>query len=132
MELQMILSNYFIVDMKWIIETRSFHQRYGRWAAASEAVQIYLPQDQESRITFGVGMVDGNTGLGLGYAFKNDDGVAFTLGIGTSGGEDVGKASVGFEFGGSSKKSSGYIPFSECSYVKGELNFEQKCIKEKE
>lgn len=43
----------------------------------------------------------GTTGYGVGYAYKmdRDDNLAFTVGVGTAGGEQVGVASVGFEFG---------------------------------
>jgi stringent starvation protein B len=53
-----------------------------------------------------VSRLNGATGLGVGYAYKTDrdDNLAFTIGVGTSGNEQVGKASVGFEFGGSKKR----------------------------
>jgi len=123
------------VDYTWILETRTFHEKYGRFAAAMESVQIHLPQDQHSRVTFGVGRVQGNTGLGIGYAFKNEDGLALTFGLGTSGGENVGKASVGFEFGGSSKKSftaTDYKAELQCAYVGGELSLTNECVLIKE
>lgn len=117
-----------VVSETWIKEVRNFNNKYSKYMAASESVQIYLPQNQHSRVTFGLGRVHGETGLGVGYAYKSADDIAFTLGLGTSGGETVGKMSVGFEFGG--KESTGYVPYNECTYVKGELNFEQKCVKE--
>jgi hypothetical protein len=62
-----------------------------------------LPQGKGSRLTAGVGQSHGETGYGLGYAYKWDDredNLAFTFGVGTSGGEEAYKASIGFEFGG--------------------------------
>jgi hypothetical protein len=88
-------------------------------------MQIHLPQDQNQRVTFGMSRIHGTTGLGVGYAYKTDrdDNLAFTLGLGTSGGEQVGKASIGFEFGGSKSSRSHRHEFT-CSYVGGELNAE--------
>jgi len=123
-----------VVDYSWITETRSFQSRYSKYAAASEAIQIHLPQEQESRITFGISRVHGSSGLGVGYAFKNEDGVAFTLGLGTSRGESLGKASVGFEFGGSKKEpeltADKYKAELECAYVGGELTLTNECVLE--
>ena len=89
-----------VVSEEWIKETRYFNTKYANFLAASNAIQIYLPQDQSSRLTLGVGRVGKTTGAGVGYAFKTESGVALTLGIGSAGGEEVGVASVGFEFGG--------------------------------
>ena len=71
--------------------------------------------------------IRGTSGYGVGYAYKTDrdDSLAFTLGLGTSGGEQVGKASVGFEFGGS---SSSYKPHKHnvvCTYANDELELEE-------
>lgn len=89
-----------VVPIEWINETRNWQRDWGRFTAATEAIQVHLPQEQTSRVTFGMSRVHGSTGLGVGYAYKNEDGVAFTVGLGTSHGQTVGKASVGFEFGG--------------------------------
>jgi len=115
------------VPTEWIKEFHYFEERYSKYIAATEALQIHLPQDQPSRITFGISSVSGMTGIGIGYAFKNEDGQAFTFGLGTANGENVGKASFGFEFGG---KSSNYVPFNECTYVGGELVLSSRCVKE--
>jgi hypothetical protein len=91
------------VDQTWITETRTKYERFSHYSAAYSAIQIHLPQDKGSRLTAGVGRSHGETGYGLGYAYKwddRDDALAFTFGVGTSGGEEAYKASIGFEFGG--------------------------------
>ena len=110
----------------WINEVRYYTGKYGKYMAASEALQIYLPQEQDSRITFGMGYSASKVGYGIGYAYKTDrdDNLAFTFGIGTSGGEQVGKASVGFEFGGSKSKYKNHTHLMTCSYVGGKLDAE--------
>lgn len=125
-----------VVDENWIIETRNWQSKWYRYSAASEAIQIHLPQDQDSRVTFGMSRIHGTTGLGVGYAYKTDrdDNLAFTLGLGTSGGERVGKASVGFEFGGDSSKRTHKHRHrgATCTYIDGKLNMEpgddQECV----
>lgn len=118
-----------VVSTKWIDETRTWQNNWYNYSAANEAIQIHLPQEQKSRVTFGMSRVHGTSGYGLGYAYMNEEGVAFTVGLGKSGGESVGKASVGFEFGGTddTSYSSKYAPV--CSYVTGELRQEGSCIK---
>jgi len=118
-----------VVSTTWITETRNWQSKWLHYAAASDAIQVHLPQDLQSRLTFGMSSIRGTQGYAVGYAFKNDDNIAVTFALGTSGGEQVGKASIGFEFGGKSKPK--YISFSECTYVNGKLNFEQKCVKAK-
>ncbi len=62
-----------------------------------------MPQDKGSRLTAGAARSHGETGYGLGYAYKfrdRSDNLALTVGVGKSGGEEVGVASLGFEFGG--------------------------------
>jgi hypothetical protein len=122
-----------VVPTAWINEVRYNHQRLARYTAASQAVQIYLPQDQYSRVTIGVSKVSSYLGLGIGYAYKNDDGVAFTLGLGNSGSESMGKASVGFEFGGSKDTFSAadYKAELQCAYVGGELTLTNECVLKK-
>lgn len=74
-------------------------------AAANAAMQVHLPQDQTSRLTFGVSQVHSTTGIAVGYAYMldNDNNTAFTLAIGTAGDETAVRATAGFEFGGSRK-----------------------------
>jgi len=120
-----------VVSTTWITETRNWQSKWLHYAAADNAIQVHLPQDQDSRVTFGIAQIHGETGYAVGYAYKTDrkDALAFTLGIGTSGGQQVGKASVGFEFGG--RKSTRHQHQYTCTYVKGELNAEtgdeQRC-----
>jgi hypothetical protein len=89
-------------------------------------MQVHLPQDQNQRMTFGMSRIHGTTGLGIGYAYRTDrdDNLAFTIGLGTSGGEQVGKASVGFEFGGSKSDRNNHRHKYTCSYVGGKLEAE--------
>lgn len=122
------------VSTEWIHELRTFDAKYSKYLAASNALQIYLPQDQESRVTFGMGHARSKTGLGVGYAYVNEDGTAFTFGLGISGGETVTKASVGFEFGGERNRprltASKYKAQLECSFVGGVLTGDAKCVKD--
>lgn len=77
------------------------HGEFYKYLAATSAAQIYLPQYNDERITFGVSTVGGRTGVGIGYAKLLDSGrdeIAFTLSLGVSGGEVAGTASLGFEF----------------------------------
>jgi len=120
-----------IISQQWINETRWRFERYGEWAAAMDAIQIHLPQDQTQRITFGASRVYGQTGVGVGYAFVNEKGVAFTAGVGTSGGETALKTSVGFEFGGERDRTrltaSKYKAELECKYAGGQLQPDMTC-----
>jgi len=71
-------------------------------AAAQSAMQVYLPQDQNSRLTFGMSRLNETTGYALGYAymFDNDRNAALTFAVGSAGSETAVKGSFGFEFGG--------------------------------
>jgi hypothetical protein len=53
--------------------------------AASAALDIDLPQNGNHRLSVMGSNVSGTTGLGVGYAYRDDDGVALKLGIATSG-----------------------------------------------
>lgn len=88
-----------IVSTEWITETRYKFEKMNDYSAAMSSIQIHLPQNQRSRLTLGGATFNGSIGVGFGYAYKFDDGLALTFGVGTSGGEQVGLASVGFEFG---------------------------------
>ena len=92
-----IENNYNIVN-KWRRELQDV-------AAAQSAMQVYLPQDQKSRLTTGLSQVSGQTGIGLGYAYMVDDerNTAVTVAVGHAGSETVVQGSIGFEFGGSRK-----------------------------
>lgn len=71
-------------------------------AAAQQAMQVYLPQDQKSRMTFGMSRVGNTTGAGFGYAYmmNNDMNTALTVAVGVAGSETAVSVSAGFEFGG--------------------------------
>lgn len=66
--------------------------------AAATAVQIHLPQEKSFRMTLGTARVNGRQGLGVGFAMKADDQVAFTVGVGQSDSETVVTAAASFEF----------------------------------
>lgn len=71
------------------------------YLAAISAAQVYLPKWQRSRFTFGVSLVGGQQGIGIGYALlldDHEDTAAFTLSVGVSRGKVAGNASFGFEF----------------------------------
>lgn len=87
-----------VVSTAWINETRSWNTKFNSFLAASDAIQIYLPDDKSSRVTFGASRVHGQTGVGIGYAYKAENTFALTLGLGASHGEKTGKVSVGWEF----------------------------------
>ena len=89
-----------VVPQEWINETRTWDTRMHKYMAASDAIQVFLPQDKTSRLTFGVSRIHGQRGVGFGYAYKQDgdDAVALTFGMGVSGGETTAKASIGWEF----------------------------------
>jgi hypothetical protein len=113
-------------------EINHFNIKYGKYLAASEAIQIHLPQNQSSRLTFGLGRARSETGLAVGYAYMTEDNIAVTAGLGTSGGEYVGKVSMGFEFGGGNRKSKAadtYRAELECAYVGGNLTADLSCVK---
>lgn len=82
----------------------TINRETGRWKhflAAQSSLQIHLPQDSSQRLTLAGSTIEGTSGVGLGYAYKfdRDDNLSITAGIGTSGGENIGVLSVGFEFG---------------------------------
>lgn len=118
------------------IINNNYYSRFGKFGkevAAGMAIQTYLPQVQDHRVTFGVSSFDGHAGMGIGYAhmLDSDNATAVTIGLGTAGGDWVGKASVGFEFGGSKNRpltATKYKAFLECSFVGGKLEGDAKCV----
>lgn len=107
--------------------------RMSKYVAATEAIQIHLPQQQDHRVTFGLSSFDSTLGAGIGYAYMSEDAVAFTFGLGTAGGYAVGKASIGFEFGGSKNRpltATKYKAFLECSFVGGKLEGDARCVRD--
>lgn len=116
----------------------TYYSRFGDWGkhvAATEAIQIHLPQIQDHRLTLGMSSFDGHAGLGIGYAYmmESENAAAITVGLGTAGGDWVGKASVGFEFGGAKNRpltATRYKAFLECSFVGGKLEGNAECVKD--
>lgn len=97
-----------IVPTTWITETRDNFLTVNKWyraareaAAATAAMQVHLPQDRASRLTFGMSHLNNTTGVGVGYAYKldNDRNTALTVAVGVAGDETAIKGSFGFEFG---------------------------------
>lgn len=89
------------VPTDWIMEVRTFNIELSEYLAASDAIQIHLPQDQSSRFTIGAAHVNGVTGYALGYGYLCRDcerDVALTFGIGKAGSETTVKGSIGWEF----------------------------------
>jgi len=76
--------------------------------AAVSALDIDLPQDRGHRITATGSRVHGTSGVGLGYAYMNEDGVALKAGFARAGGESVVKVGVSFEFGNERKQVAVY------------------------
>ena len=95
------------VPIEWITNVNHWTEEIRESAAALAAMQNPLPQDQVSRVTFGMSRLNGETGLGVGYAYKMDDerNSAVTLSVGRSGDETAVRGSFGFEFGGTRKIS---------------------------
>lgn len=91
-----------IVPTEWRTETHNWYREIRDVVAAQMAMQVYLPQDQKSRLTVAMSRVSNTTGLGIGYAYMidNDYNSAFTIAVGQAGGETAVSGSFGFEFGG--------------------------------
>lgn len=68
--------------------------------AATSAMQVFLPQDKNSRLTIGTSRIMGRTGVGVGYAYRTDDEskTAFTLALGRANGAKVVQLGVSVEF----------------------------------
>lgn len=84
----------------------SYTHRFGRFTdymAAVSALDIDLPRDEGHRITATGSKVHGTTGVGIGYAYMDDKGVAFKAGIARAGDENIVKVGVSFEFGNREK-----------------------------
>ena len=100
------------VPTEWITTTQNNFNNVNKWyqrardvIAAEAAMQVFLPQDQTSRLTGGVSSVGGTTGYAVGYAymFDNERNTALTAVVGVAGDETAAKVSFGFEFGGKRK-----------------------------
>jgi hypothetical protein len=90
-----------------IIETYRFG-RFTDYMAAATALDIDLPQDRGHRLTATGSRVGGTSGVGLGYAYMNEDGVALKAGVARAGGESVVKVGISFEFGNERKQVAVY------------------------
>ena len=67
--------------------------------AASAALDIDLPQSGNHRVSVMGSNVSGTTGVGVGYAYRDEDGVALKLGIATAGSDtSVVQMGVSWEF----------------------------------
>jgi hypothetical protein len=85
-------------EVNRIIETSKFG-RFTDYMAAASALDIDLPSKGGHRITATGTRVDGTTGVGFGYAYMNENGVAFKAGVSRAGGENIAKVGVSWEFG---------------------------------
>lgn len=93
------------VPTEWINNVYNLFDESRDYLAATVAMQVYLPQEQTSRLTFSGSRVGNTTGLGVGYAYMMDNSrnTALTLAVGRAGGETAVSGSIGFEFGGQRK-----------------------------
>lgn len=86
-----------VVPSDWINQLDNFR----RYSMALDAAQAYLPQNKNSRFTLGASQGMHQLGVGLGYAYvdqDDDNRLAFTIALGFSGDHVAARASVGFEF----------------------------------
>lgn len=93
------------VPQEWITNVHNLYEESRAYMAAAAAMQVYLPQDQTSRLTFSGSRVGNTTGIGAGFAYMldNDRNTSLTLAIGRAGSETTVSGSFGFEFGGQRK-----------------------------
>ena len=74
-----------VVPTDWIDDTRYRFGRMERYLAAATSLDIDLPQNGNHRLSLMGSNVSGTTGVGVGYAYKDDDGNALKIGIATAG-----------------------------------------------
>lgn len=81
-------------------EMRAYNDDVASYVAATESVQIHLPQEKNFRMTLATGRAFGQQGVGLGIAARADDEsrTAFSFGVGRANGKTVTKAAISFEF----------------------------------
>lgn len=93
------------VPMEFIINTNRWMRAFRDASAAEAAMQVHLPQDQTSRLTFGMSRLNSTSGYAVGYSYMldNERNAALTFAVGIAGDETAAKASFGFEFGGPRK-----------------------------
>lgn len=68
-----------------------------RIVAATNALDIHQSTEGH-RATFGASRVNGATGLGVGYSYRDDDNRVYKLGVSRSGSETLVKGSLSLEF----------------------------------
>jgi hypothetical protein len=127
-----------VVDMAVVNQfvNNTYNTRFGKYRkymAAATALDIDLPQNGGHRVSATISDFAGTSGLGIGYAWMDEDGIALKAGIGMSGSEKVAKMGFSMEFG--QKKSAElsateYKAQLECAYVGGELTADLICVKD--
>ena len=68
------------------------------YTAASSAVNPYLPDNMDNRLTFGFSRVSSTTGFGFGYARRLDDVSFVTFKLSQAGGNYLGNINFAVEF----------------------------------
>lgn len=123
-----------VVPNEWNTNIYNRFGKYEKYMAAALALDIDLPRNVGGhRVTVTGSNFSGTNGIGIGYAWMDDNGVALKAGIGASGDETVAKVGFSMEFGG--KKDTGisatkYKAQLECAYVGGNLTADLKCVKD--
>lgn len=79
-------------------DAREWRNEFSRFLAATNALDIHLPNGAGNRVTLGASKVRGMYGVGFGFAGQNEEGKAFTIGVARSGSETLVKGSVSIEF----------------------------------
>lgn len=79
-------------------DARDYRAEFSRYLAATNALDIHLPNGAGSRVTLGASRINGLSGIGIGFAGQNEEGKAFTVGVARSGSETLVKGSVSLEF----------------------------------
>lgn len=90
------------IPTEWINNVNHLYDEQNSYLAATQAMQVYLPQEQIFRLSFNMSHVGGRTGYGAGFAYMVDDDsrTALTLAVGRASDETAVAGSVSFEFGG--------------------------------
>lgn len=73
------------VPRDWIDSVGKRFGKYEKYMAATAALDIDLPQNGNHRLSLMGSNVSGSTGVGVGYAFRDEDGNGLKLGIATAG-----------------------------------------------
>lgn len=80
-----------VVSYRWYKEMIEY-------TAASTAVNPYLPDNMDNRLTFGFSRVSNTTGFGFGYARRLDDVSFVTFKLSQAGGNYLGNINFAVEF----------------------------------